>query len=416
MAEVILFGVSVVLLIALVGRWHLQTRAHNRRLSALGLRVHVNGIRGKSTVTRIVAGMLREAGVVTVAKTTGSAAAVIDTDSTDRPIARRGAATILEQLNVVEQYLSDEVDAFVVECMALRPAYQAISEAMIVRSNIGIITNVREDHQEIMGETLPEIARSLLNTCPRNGVLITAEQDPVIQSAMQEEAQRRGSSLMIADPDAVTDEDIDRFSYVAFKDNVAIGLSVAYLLGIPRDRAMDGMVKAAPDPGALRIMELSIGEKEVTWANLLAVNDRESAVLAVELVMRHRRPDSTTVCLLNNRSDRERRAMQFADVATKDLEFDRIVTLGAYERVVTERLIENGFPRDRIIDLGEEHRPTLEDIVERAVTSMPTAHVLLIGMVNIHTKHAALLLDLLEGDQAGETPPLTESPDESYPA
>lgn len=416
MAELILFGVSVVLLIGLVGRWHLETRAHNRRLSALGLRVHVNGIRGKSTVTRIVAGVLREAGVVTVAKTTGSAAAVIDARSTDRPIARRGAATILEQLTVVSEHLPDETQAFVVECMALRPAYQAISEAMIVRSNIGIITNVREDHQEIMGETLPEIARSLLNTCPRDGVLITAEQDPTILRVMQEEAQRRGSSLMIADPDGVTDEDISRFSYLAFKENVAIGLSVAYLLGIPRHRAIDGMVKAAPDPGALRIMELHIGGKEVTWANLLAVNDRESAVLAVDLVMHHRRSDSTTVCLLNNRGDRARRAMQFADVATRDLKFDRIVTLGAYERAVTARLIQNGFPRDRIIDLGEERRPTLGDILERAVTSMPTAHVLLIGMVNIHTEHAELLLDFLECDRRREPPRGADSPDESYHA
>ena len=28
-----------------------------------------------------------------------------------------------------------------------------------VRSNIGVLTNVREDHQDVMGETLPEIAR-----------------------------------------------------------------------------------------------------------------------------------------------------------------------------------------------------------------------------------------------------------------
>ena len=34
-------------------------------------RVHVNGIRGKSTVTRIIAGMMREAGLVTMAKSTG---------------------------------------------------------------------------------------------------------------------------------------------------------------------------------------------------------------------------------------------------------------------------------------------------------------------------------------------------------
>ena len=51
------------------------------------------------------------------------------------------------------------MQALVIECMALKPEYQEVSERMIVRSNIGVLTNVREDHQDVMGETLPEIAR-----------------------------------------------------------------------------------------------------------------------------------------------------------------------------------------------------------------------------------------------------------------
>ena len=35
--------------------------------------------------------------------------------------------------------------------------------------HIGVITNVREDHQDVMGETLPEIAASLAHMCPING-------------------------------------------------------------------------------------------------------------------------------------------------------------------------------------------------------------------------------------------------------
>ena len=87
-----------------------------------------------------------------------------------------------------EQYVTAEVDALVIECMALKPEYQEVSERMIVRSNIGILTNVREDHQDVMGETLPEIARSLLSTCPRDGILVTSEQNPGILTIMREVA------------------------------------------------------------------------------------------------------------------------------------------------------------------------------------------------------------------------------------
>ena len=122
--------------------------------------------------------------------------------------------------------------------MALKPQYQDVSEQMIVRSNIGVLTNVREDHQDVMGETLPEIARSLLNTCPYNGVLITAESNPAIMPIMEEVAAKRGSRLIVADPEWVTDEDFEKFDYIAFKENVAIALAVAELAGVPRNVAI----------------------------------------------------------------------------------------------------------------------------------------------------------------------------------
>ena len=171
--------------------------AHYRRIESLEWRLHVNGIRGKSTVTRIVAGMMREAGIVTVAKSTGTFAAVINEDGVDEPIERRGPATILEQIEVCERYLRPEVQALVIECMALKPEYQEVSERMVVRSNIGVLTNVREDHQDVMGETLPEIARSLLSTCPRNGILVTSEQNPEILEVMREVCEQRNSRLIV---------------------------------------------------------------------------------------------------------------------------------------------------------------------------------------------------------------------------
>ena len=47
---------------------------NERNLKKLRIRVNVNGIRGKSTITRMIFSILREAGYHVVGKTTGTAA------------------------------------------------------------------------------------------------------------------------------------------------------------------------------------------------------------------------------------------------------------------------------------------------------------------------------------------------------
>lgn len=387
---------GIVVGVTLILRWRLETLAHRRRVDGLAWRIHVNGIRGKSTVTRIIAGMLREHGLVTVAKSTGTFAAVINRDGVDEPIHRKGPATILEQIEICKNYVVDDVDALVIECMALKPEYQEVSERMIVRSNIGVITNVREDHQDVMGETLPEIARSLLSTCPENGVLVTSEQNEEILTIMAEVAHSRGSTLVVADPERVSDAEVAAFDYIAFKENITIALAVADIVGIPRHVAMKGMVDAPPDPGVLRMKELRIGGKRVTWANLFAVNDRESMIAAMVKLDPYMTADTTLVGILNNRADRERRAIQFADVAVLDLRFDRLVTFGAYEGLVTDRLRKNGYDPRHILNLGDESGVGQDEIIDRMILRQPTSHVLVVGFVNIHTHQAEEMLDYFE--------------------
>ena len=159
---------------------------------------------------------------------------------------------------------------------------------------------------------------------------------------------------------------------------------------------MNGMVRAEPDPGVLRMKELAIGGKKVTWANLFAVNDRESMVAAMEKLVPYMTDDTTTVGILNNRADRERRAIQFADVAAFDLSFDRLVTFGAYEGLVTDRLRTNGYPAEHIVNLGDEHHPTRDQIIQRMIVDQPTSHVLVVGFVNIHTHQAEEMLEYFE--------------------
>jgi hypothetical protein len=156
------------------------------------------------------------------------------------------------------------------------------------------------------------------------------------------------------------------------------------------------MVKAAPDPGVLRIERYEVAGKNLTWANLFAVNDRESMIAAAEKLKPYVGEHTTAVGILNNRTDRQRRALQFADIAVNDLSFDRLVTFGAYEDLVTNILRRNEYPEDQIINLGEQRNPTIDQIITEAVGNMPTRDVLLVGFVNIHTHQAEMMLEYFE--------------------
>ena len=321
----------------LLACWGRESLADRRRINKLDFRIHVNGIRGKSTVTRIIAGLLRgRGGVVTVAKSTGTAAAVINREGIDEPIHRKAAPTILEQIEVTKKYVFDDVRALVIECMALKPQYQAVSEKMIVRSNIGVLTNVREDHQDVMGETLPEIARSLPSYMPvvrRADHVRTPSGDRADHGGDRRQAwqpidHRRSG---VGHRRGVGEVRLHRLQARTWPSPWPSPRSPAS----PANVAFRGMWAADPDPGVLRMKELEILGKRVTWANLFAVNDRESMTVAMEKLVPFMTPETTTVGILNNRTDRERRAWQFAEVAVQDLDFTRLAAFGAFEGLVT---------------------------------------------------------------------------------
>lgn len=378
---------------ALIIYWKYTAAVHTRRLEQLDLRVHVNGIRGKSSVTRLVAGVLREGGFVTVAKTTGSAARVIGTEGEETVIRRLGAATIIEQVDFVRDHVRAGVEAMVMECMAIRPLYQQYSQDHMVRSDITVITNVREDHQEEMGETLEDIAGSMALTIPVGGLLITAEGREDIRERLGRAAAERGSRMVYANAADVLDEDMRGFGHIEFKSNVAVGLAVAGYLGISREKAIAGMWKAVPDVGVVRLKTYDVMGKKITWVPMFAANDRESVLVALAELHASFSDVPSVIGILNNRTDRGRRAELFADMVPGELGgyLNHVVTMGAYEEAVTARLTAGGFPADRVLNLGDSVRPSLEQMLQAITSLVDGEHAVLIGMVNIHTEQAEIL-------------------------
>jgi gamma-polyglutamate synthase len=339
-------------------------------------RIHINGIRGKSTVTRYTCAVLRTAGYHTFGKTTGSAARILRPDGQDYDFGRKGYPNVNEQVKILKDFSRQRADAVVMECMAVNPVYQEWLEERVMQSHIGIITNVRYDHMDYMGETLPEIADSLSKTIPHNGFLITAETNPDSLNVLRESAKRKQSQIIVAE------------------ENVAIALEVARLFKVPRGRALKAMQQAISDPGAFSVEFFCFQQIQLAWANLFAVNDRESFVDLCQRLFKLY-PDHRRIVILNNRHDRPTRVEQFATLS-RELEFERIATFGDYESVVKQMFVD---APGKVICLGNTSPfkdVSANELLQQMLSSMGHAKVLLIGTVNIHTPQAEKLLHFFQ--------------------
>ena len=278
---------------------------HNRNLNRIPLRIHVNGTRGKSSVTRLIAAGLRAGGLVVVAKTTGSAARVILPDGSERPMVRRGPANIRELVPFTAEAAALGADAIVVECMAVRPELQSFAEDKLVRSHIGVITTIRPDHEEVTGDG-PGVARAFAGAIPREGTLVTTA---AALDALAAAGAAPSGPVRLAVHNELPPASLAAFPGEVFPENVALALAVCELAGVDRATALMGMQAASPDPGNVTVGEYAAAGRTFTLVNALAANDPESTIILWQRYAAGR----ASVILLNCRPDRKYRTVQLAE-------------------------------------------------------------------------------------------------------
>jgi poly-gamma-glutamate synthase PgsB/CapB len=354
--------------------------AHRRNLAKIPIRIHVNGTRGKSSVTRLIAAGLREAGIRTCAKTTGTLARFILPDGRELPIFRPSGANVIEQLRIVATASAHGSEALVVECMALMPELQSLSEFKMVRATHGVITNARPDHLDVMGPGSLDVARALAGMTPVGGKLYTAEREHL--GVLREAAQDRHSELFAvgpADVAAVGPEELSPFSYTEHPDNVALALRVLRDLGVEREVALRGMHKSQPDPGALTEFDLDFFGRRILFVNGFAANDPVSTKqLWHQALERH--PDvETRIAVFNCRADRPDRSMQLGDEYAGWQAADYVVLMGTGTYLFARAAVRKGTDSTRLVfaeDLG------VEDLFEQII-ELVDGSALVMGMGNI---------------------------------
>ena len=315
--------------------------------------VHVNGTRGKSSVSRMIEAGLRAGGLRVFCKTTGTDPMTIDVEGREEPVLRRGRANIREQIAILRRAAAQNADVLVIECMAVLPELQYTAQHRILDADIGVITNVRRDHTDVMGDTLPQIAEALSNTVPRGGVLLTAEAAEAQASVLARRASELGSRFVQVLPDG-TEPDFD------FAENIALSLAVCEELGVPRATALEGMRRYHRDPYALSLYRRA----GAVFANGLSVNDVQSTVMVWEKL--RARPEFAgreLTLLVNNRPDRGSRTRDMAETCAL-LQPQRIFLMGAAQGFMRANLTKR-LPGTEVIPLRNAAAFDMERFTEQ---------------------------------------------------
>lgn len=343
----------------------------DRRIRQLSLRIAVTGTRGKSTVTRLIAAILKEAGYPVLAKTTGSRAILILPDGREEEIIRRGLPAVLEQKKVLRAAANLGARALVAEMMSVRPECLAVESRALLRPQVLVVTNVRLDHREEMGWTKPEIARSLASAFLPGGIVFILGEDGYPDF-------ERAAASVRARIIRVKKNGLSSFS----EENKALAAAVAAHLDVSPRIIRQGLASARPDFGSFQMWEAGLGSPPTPWilVSAFAANEPESSGSIVariqEKTFRAGRP---LIALLNFRSDRGDRTRQWLDAQERDFfaGFRRIYVVGAHGQALRAR--KNSGGRRIFIPLPGRSPSVITD----RIASLEGTASILIGLGNI---------------------------------
>ncbi len=254
--------------------------------------IHVNGVRGKSTVTRMLYSAIKENNYSCIAKTTGSEPTYIMPNGEINLIKRKSAPNIREQIKMLKMASKNSCDFYIVECMAVNPILQRYSE-MFLKADFTVITNVKIDHIGVLGFTKDQVAESLLKSKPDKGILYTDDY-------YNEKINDRHKYIK-----SFYDED-DIFS-----KNANTVLTICEQLGLDLERCKKGINKYDLDIGHREVYNMGNG----VFINGFSANDYESTCEILSKYMSGNKDDISL--FYNNRSDRKYRLELMLDLIIK---------------------------------------------------------------------------------------------------
>ena len=341
-------------------------------------RIAVGGVRGKSSVTRLIAGALREGGIRVIARTTGSRPVVIFPDGHEEEVRRLSPPNILEGKGFLRLAKKEAAEALVVELMAIQPECLEAEVKKIFKPHYLLFTNFRLDHREELGRTRREVAQNLLRAAFKgvNVFLLEEQMTPEIEEILERKGAKiikvngygdfshskglivskenelgfKASELIRSKIKNSGPKELRANFGDDFADNIRLALAVSRHLGLKDEVAISGMQKATPDFGSLKIWEAAVspGHAPGYLVSAFAANEPESSSLVIKKLKELIPWEGKKVYgLLLLRRDRGDRTKQWCEAVAQGFlaEFDELFLCGAPQLVwrrVKRRLKEKG--------------------------------------------------------------------------
>jgi len=330
--------------------------ALDRRRAAIPLRIAVTGTRGKSSVTRIIASILRENGMRVVAKTTGSQARIVLPDAAEAEVRRRGIPSIMEQKELIRRAAGLSAECLVAEIMSIHPENHTVESQQILQPHIVVVTNIRCDHTEAMGRTPEEIAAVFSLDIPEKATVFVLERESRVPVGTRVENANGTLVKVPAGFSSRLQHLVPELARKEFADNLDLVCALAEHLGIAESTVCNGIMKSRQDIGRLRVWKYRSDEtaRACFLVNGFAANDPESSLQVVRMV-KDRLPAAGRqwAGLLSLRADRADRTAQWIEALRGGMFgcLSRIYVTGAHAGIVgrtvpSARVLRGRRPRD----------------------------------------------------------------------
>ncbi len=307
--------------------------------------ITVTGTRGKSSIVRLLASVLRESGRKVLAKTTGSQAQYVLPDGAICDVPRRGMVSILEQKSTLSKAASLGVDCLVVEIMSVHPANHLVESQKILKPDTVLLTNVRRDHTDAMGESEEEIARVLgLDFSPGAEIILPGEYQESMRLAVPSASEVHIQPSLAGAANSLS-ADQQRYGRAVLSGNYDLVTTAARKMGIPDEVILRGMNQAMYDIGEFKIWKYKVDGKEIFVVNAFAANDPISTKQLLDSTRSALSGVASSFTgLLHLRSDRADRTLQWVGALTgaNGHMFDSLFVVGGHARALARKVKNTG--------------------------------------------------------------------------
>ena len=226
--------------------------------------------------------------------------------------------------------------------MSLQPENHYVESRQIFKPNIVIITNIRRDHTDTVGESLEEIAEVFCLDIPSNAKVFLHENE--YREVFQKTADEMGSTLNLVQ-DSISSEILKMdpdLKISGFQEDLDIIYSAGKVLNISDEQILKGIRKTKQDIGMLKIWKFKseTGEKSNYFVNCFAANDPEStfqAVSSVQKILKHE--SQKKIGLLNLREDKTDRTLQWIEALKRTQNiFNKVYVIGAHANIFRRKV------------------------------------------------------------------------------